>query len=94
MDMASIGRLARRWEKRYGGAMTQHSVDARGLKCPLPVLLARKALRAAAAGDVVELIATDRGVDADVLDLCEATGAALLEATREGDAHRFLLRRP
>ncbi len=72
--------------------MAQHIVDARGLKCPLPVLLARKALRAAGPGEIVELIATDRGVDADVLDLCEATGALLLEASREGEAHRFLLR--
>jgi tRNA 2-thiouridine synthesizing protein A len=68
------------------------TLDARGLKCPLPVLLARKALRGLADGGVLELLATDRGVDADVRDLCEVVGARLLEASFEGGVHRFLLR--
>lgn len=92
--IVSIRPLTKCPKERYCGAMAQHSVDARGLKCPLPVLLARKALRAAAPGDVIELIATDRGVDADVLDLCEASGATLLEASQDGEAHRFLLLTP
>ena len=69
------------------------SLDARGLKCPLPVLLARKALREMRGG-VLELLATDRGVEADVLDLCEATGATLLSASRQEEVRRFLLRAP
>jgi tRNA 2-thiouridine synthesizing protein A len=68
------------------------TLDARGLKCPLPILLARKALRGLAGGAVLELLATDRGVDSDVLDLCDITGATLLEASLSDGVHRFLLR--
>ncbi len=67
------------------------TLDARGLKCPLPVLLARKALRGLANGAVLELLATDRGVEADVADLCDATGARLLGASLSDGVHRFLL---
>jgi tRNA 2-thiouridine synthesizing protein A len=72
--------------------MTVEILDARGLKCPLPILLAKRALKRAPAGGVLELVATDRGVDADVLDLCEITGATLLEATFVDGVHRFRLR--
>jgi tRNA 2-thiouridine synthesizing protein A len=72
--------------------MTVETLDARGLKCPLPVLLAKKALKRAPPGALLELLATDRGVDADVLDLCEITGATLLEAAFVDGVHRFRLR--
>jgi tRNA 2-thiouridine synthesizing protein A len=72
--------------------LIDETLDARGLKCPLPVLLARKALRAMRRGAVLELLATDRGVEADVIDLCEMTGATLLETSLQADVHRFLLR--
>lgn len=68
-------------------------LDARGLKCPLPVLLARKALREMHGG-VLELLATDRGVEADVMDLCEVTGAVVLGFARDGETRRFWLRAP
>ena len=59
--------------------MIDQTLDARGLKCPLPVLLAKKALKAAPKGSLLEILATDRGVDADFVDLCELTGAVLIE---------------
>ena len=40
--------------------MTQH-LDARGLKCPMPLLKAKKQLDAIAPGDVLEIRATDPG---------------------------------
>jgi tRNA 2-thiouridine synthesizing protein A len=72
--------------------LIDQTLDARGLKCPLPVLLARRALRGLASGGILELLATDRGVEADVDDLCEATGAQLLAASFDLGVHRFLLR--
>ena len=41
--------------------MIDKTLDARGLKCPLPVLLAGKALKALSGGGVLEMLATDRG---------------------------------
>ena len=42
------------------------TVDARGLKCPMPVIKLSQAMLAAARGQAVELISTDRGSCSDV----------------------------
>ncbi|MEM9443320.1 MAG: sulfurtransferase TusA family protein [Pseudomonadota bacterium] len=59
--------------------MADTELDARGLSCPLPVLRARKALRALAPGAVLRLLATDPGATRDVQAMCEATGDRLIE---------------
>ena len=38
-----------------------HTLDARGLNCPLPILRTKKALATMAAGDVLEITASDPG---------------------------------
>jgi tRNA 2-thiouridine synthesizing protein A len=68
------------------------TLDARGLKCPLPVLLAKKALRSVPGGGVLEVLATDRGADADFVDFCELTGAEFIASTFADGVYRFLLR--
>jgi tRNA 2-thiouridine synthesizing protein A len=68
------------------------TLDARGLKCPLPILLAKRALKRVPRGGVLELLATDRGVDADIVDLCELTGAILVDSSITDGVYRFVLR--
>jgi len=68
------------------------TLDARGLKCPLPILLAKRALKRVPRGGVLELLATDRGVDADIVDLCELTGAILVDSSLTDGVYRFVLR--
>jgi len=58
--------------------------DARGMKCPLPVLKARKLMKALPAGDILEVQATDPGAPGDFKHFCETTGHRLLES-READ---------
>ena len=60
--------------------MADTELDARGLNCPLPVLRARKALRALSPGEVLRLLATDPGAKRDVSAMCEATGDRLVES--------------
>lgn len=38
-----------------------HKLDARGLKCPLPIVKAKKQIETLAAGDTLEVHATDAG---------------------------------
>jgi tRNA 2-thiouridine synthesizing protein A len=68
------------------------TLDARGLKCPLPILLAKRALKHVPRGGVLEVLATDRGVDADIVDLCELTGAILVDSSLTDGVYRFVLR--
>lgn len=65
------------------------ALDATGLLCPLPVLKARKAMKALAPGDVLELRATDAAARRDVPAFCEAAGHILLETRQEGEILTF-----
>jgi tRNA 2-thiouridine synthesizing protein A len=69
-------------------------LDARGLKCPLPVLKARRALQAVAPGGLLCVLATDPGAIKDFAHFCETTGCELVESSKDGDVLRFLLRKP
>ena len=57
-------------------------LDARGLKCPLPVLRARKAIKPLAAGDVLKMLATDPAALQDLSAFCKVTGHKLLAQER------------
>jgi tRNA 2-thiouridine synthesizing protein A len=70
------------------------TLDATGLLCPLPVLKARRALRAVAAGGILEILATDPGASKDFEHFCRTTGCVLVAASEEpGGILRFLLRK-
>jgi tRNA 2-thiouridine synthesizing protein A len=73
--------------------MGETLLDARGLKCPLPILKAKKALKEVAAGATLRVIATDPGSVADFAAFCRATGNELLESTQQGQAYSFLIKR-
>jgi TusA-related sulfurtransferase len=68
-------------------------VDARGLLCPMPIVKTAKAMRGLAAGEVLKVIATDRGAIADVPAWAGSTGNELLEWREEGGDLVFFLRR-
>jgi tRNA 2-thiouridine synthesizing protein A len=69
-------------------------LDARGLKCPLPVLKARRALKDVPAGGFLRVLATDPGATKDFAHFCETTGCVMVETGREGEVLRFVLRKP
>ena len=69
-------------------------LDARGLKCPLPVLKARRALQGVAPGGLLRVLATDPGAVKDFAHFCETTGCEMVESGKEGEVLRFLLRKP
>lgn len=53
-------------------------VDARGLRCPLPVIRLAEAVRDAAPGDVIEVWATDPAAAADIPAWCRMRGQEYL----------------
>jgi TusA-related sulfurtransferase len=59
-------------------------VDASGTYCPVPILELAKAVRRLAPGTLVELVATDPGVEQDLPSWCEATGHSLVRLERQG----------
>ncbi len=64
-------------------------LDLRGLKCPLPVLRAKKAMRAVAIGGTLVLECTDPLTVIDVPHFVNQTGHALSAQQRDGDLYIF-----
>jgi tRNA 2-thiouridine synthesizing protein A len=54
--------------------MSSPVVDARGLECPVPVVLTKKALRKLASGDVLTVYCTDPMAEIDIPVLLFQTG--------------------
>lgn len=68
-------------------------LDLSGLKCPLPALRTRKALRALPAGGRLVVTSTDPLAGIDIPNVVREEGAALEAQERSGTAARFLIRR-
>jgi tRNA 2-thiouridine synthesizing protein A len=60
-----------------------HELDTSGLRCPLPVLRARKRLQGdVAPGECLRVLATDPAAPNDFRAFCEAAGHALVASER------------
>ena len=68
-------------------------LDTSGLKCPLPVLKAKKAIKNINSGEQIKVIATDPGAMKDFQHFCKATGDALESAVEEDNVLTFIIRK-
>lgn len=67
--------------------------DLKGLKCPLPVLRAKKRLAAMPPGSLLWLETTDPLATIDIPAFCAEEGHRLVEREALGSGHRFLVER-
>jgi tRNA 2-thiouridine synthesizing protein A len=70
-----------------------HTLDATGLTCPMPVLRAQKQLRAMPQGQVLLLISTDSVSEDEVPLFCEQAGHTLLHHEAAQGEWRFWIQR-
>jgi tRNA 2-thiouridine synthesizing protein A len=68
-------------------------LDARGLLCPMPVVKAAKEMKLLEAGQVMKIMATDRGAIADIPAWADGTGNELIGSYEEGDVFVFFVRK-
>ncbi len=68
-------------------------LDARGLKCPLPILRTKKCLSDLDSGEVLKIVATDPGAERDFQAFAKQTGHALLSHGAAGGEFTFYLRK-
>jgi tRNA 2-thiouridine synthesizing protein A len=73
--------------------MATETLDAKGLNCPMPIMKAKKAMKALSAGDTLAIEATDPGAVKDFEAFCRATGNELVESGEQGGVFHFLLRK-
>lgn len=69
------------------------TVDARGQSCPGPLVGLARALRDAARGDLLELLATDPGSRSDVPSWATLTGNELVETDEHDSVFRYVVRK-
>ena len=68
-------------------------LDTSGLKCPLPVLKAQKALKELAAGEELRVVSTDPSSVKDFEAFCQSTGNELLESRAGEGTFTFLIKK-
>jgi tRNA 2-thiouridine synthesizing protein A len=73
--------------------MTEKILNLRGLKCPLPALRTRKALKAMQAGEILVVECTDPLAGIDIPNLLNQTGDALEESQRDDRILTFRIRK-
>ncbi len=73
--------------------MAQEEFDYRGLKCPLPALMAKKQLAASAPGDQIRVVTDDPMAPVDIPHMCHQEGFEIVSLSREGDVAFIVLKR-
>jgi tRNA 2-thiouridine synthesizing protein A len=68
-------------------------LDARGLKCPMPIVKTAQAIKPLTSGQLLEVLATDPGSVADFAAWSRSTGNELVTSSFDGGVYRFLLRK-
>lgn len=69
------------------------SLDCIGMACPLPVIKTAKAMKEMPMGEVLELLASDPGVEPDMNAWARRTGNELISIEKIDQIFRVLLRK-
>jgi tRNA 2-thiouridine synthesizing protein A len=73
--------------------MPTQTLDLKGMACPIPVVKTAKAMKEMSSGQVLEVLATDPGVEPDMRAWTKQTGNELISIDQDGDVFRVLLRK-
>ncbi len=60
------------------------SLDGMGLYCPMPIVKTAEKIKRLKLGEVLEVVADDKGIKLDMPAWCEATGHEFLGVEEEG----------
>lgn len=69
------------------------TVDAKGQKCPMPVLMTSRAAKGLQPGQVMLVEATDGGSRSDIPSWAKDTGNELLDTSSEDGVFRYVIRK-
>lgn len=69
------------------------TVDAKGLACPMPIVRTKKAINNINPGEVLEVLATDKGSKADIQAWSKSSGNQYLGTIEKGDVLMHYIRK-
>jgi tRNA 2-thiouridine synthesizing protein A len=68
-------------------------LDTLGLRCPEPVMMIRKTVRAMQQGELLEVIADDPATTRDIPSFCRFMDHVLVQANIENLPYQYLIRK-
>jgi len=69
------------------------SLDFKGLLCPMPVVKLAQAIKQIQVGELVEAVATDPGVMADIPAWARTSGHELVSLEKQEKVFKFVVKR-
>lgn len=69
------------------------TIDAKGQKCPMPVLLTSRGIKKLESGQIMVVEATDGGSRSDIPAWAKDTGNELLESSSVDGFFRYVIRK-
>ena len=67
------------------------TLDCVGLYCPVPIVQTSKKIKELAPGEVLQVVATDKGIVKDMPAWCESTGHEFLKVEEvDGEWHAYV----
>jgi len=70
-----------------------HSLDCVGLYCPMPIVKTAEKIKEVKPGEVLEVVADDKGIKQDMLAWCQATGNEFLGVEENGGEIKTYVRK-
>ena len=69
------------------------TLDCIGLYCPMPIIQTAARIAELQPGQVLEIVADDKGIATDMPAWCASTGHEYLGLEKEGDEYRVYVRK-
>ena len=70
-----------------------HTLDTCGLFCPEPVMMLHNAIRDAAVGEIIEVIATDPSTQRDIPKFCNFLNHQLLDQAERDKKYFYYIKK-
>ncbi|HEY4552048.1 MAG TPA: sulfurtransferase TusA family protein [Bacillaceae bacterium] len=68
-------------------------LDAKGIACPMPIVKTKKAIQELESGQVLQILATDKGSKADLTAWAGSQGHQIVETSEESGVFSFLIKK-
>ncbi|WP_174733476.1 sulfurtransferase TusA family protein [Mesobacillus harenae] len=68
-------------------------LDAKGLACPMPIVKTKKAINELESGQILEILATDKGAKNDLTAWAKSGGHELMDSSEENGVYTFFIKK-
>ncbi|MFW6161013.1 MAG: sulfurtransferase TusA family protein [Acidobacteriota bacterium] len=70
-----------------------HTLDCFGLLCPMPVIKTSEIIKKLKMGEILEIIATDKGIKEDIPAWCRQTGQECLKMEEKDGVYKIYIKK-